>query len=118
MIETLKGEEFTKEELAVFNEQHLAAFKALSEMTKQKKQIEQQEKDIKAKLEAAMDEYSIKKIENEYITITRVAENPGKQTVDLDKMQKEEPELFNELLADYPKTTGKKKGYVMFKVKE
>jgi regulator of replication initiation timing len=117
MIELKTGEEFTKEELAVFNEQYLAMFKNLAEMKKQKDALDKQEKDIKSKLEAAMDEYSIQKIENEYITITRVAENPGKQTVDLDKMQKEEPELFNELLADYPKTTGKKKGYVMFKVK-
>ena len=86
-------------------------------MKKQKDALDNQEKDIKAKLEKAMDEYSIKKIENEYITITRVAENPGKKTVDLDKMKKEEPDLYGDLLKDYPKVTGKKKGYVMFKVK-
>ena len=117
MIELNNGEEFTKEELAVFNEQHLAAFKALSDMKKQKDALDKQEKDIKAKLEAAMDEYSIKKIENEYITITRVDENPGKTVVDLKKMEKEEPELYKELLEDYPTVTGKKKAYVMFKVK-
>ena len=59
MIELNSGEEFTKEELAVFNEQYLAMFKNLAEMKKQKDALDKQEKDIKARLEAAMDEYAI-----------------------------------------------------------
>ena len=116
-IALLNGEPFTKEELQVFENQHLAVFQNLAELTKQKKELEDQEKKVKSQLEKLMDEYGIKSLDNQFIKITRVAENPGKQTIDVDKLLKEEPELHAELLADYPKTTGAKKAYITFKVK-
>ena len=54
---------------------------------------------------------------NQYLKIIRVAGSEGKQTIDLDTMEKKEPDLFKELLADYPKTTGAKKASVRFDVK-
>lgn len=116
-IALLNGEAFTQEELQVFENQHLAVFQNLSELTKQKKALEDQEKKVKAQLEKLMDEYEIKSLDNQFIKIIRVAANPGKQTIDLDKVLKEEPELYAELLVDYPKTTGVKKAYVRFDVK-
>ena len=116
-IALLNGEEFTKEELQVFESQHLAVFQNLAEVTKQKKALDDQEKKVKSQLEGLMDEYGIKSLDNQFIKIIRVAANPGKQTIDLDKLLKEEPELHAELLADYPKTTGAKKAYVRFDVK-
>ena len=116
-ITDFNGQEFEKKEVALFDEQYLPAFKCLSELIKQKKDLEKQEKEIKKKLEAAMDEYAIRSVENEFIKITRVEANPGNPTVDLDAMKKEEPKLFGELCADYPKTSGKKKAYVKFTVK-
>jgi len=92
-------------------------FKEISKVTNLKKSLEQQEAEFKEKLEKAMDQFEIKSIDNDYIKITRIAENPGKQTIDIDKMKKEEPKLFDELLEDYPKITGKKKAYIKFEVK-
>lgn len=109
---------FTDEEIALFEQKYLSACQQLADAVKQKKLIEDQEKKVKEQLEKVMDEYGIKSLENDFIKFTRVAENPGKQTIDIDKMKKEEPNLYDELLEDYPKVTGKKKAYVMFKVKE
>ena len=116
-IALLNGSPFTQEELQVFENQYLAVFQNLAEVTKQKKALEDQEKKVKSQLEKLMDEYGIKSLDNQFIKITRVAANPGKQTIDLDKLLKKEPDLHAELLADYPKTTGAKAGYVTFKVK-
>ena len=116
-IALLNGEPFTTEELQVFENQYLAVFQNLAEVTKQKKKLEDQEKKVKSQLEKLMDEHGIKSLDNQFIKITRVAANPGKLTIDLDKLLEEEPELHAELLADYPKTTGAKKAYVKFNVK-
>lgn len=116
-IALMNGEPFTQEELQVFENQYLTIFQNLAEVTKQKKVLEDQEKKVKGQLEKLMDEYGIKSLTNQFLKITRVDANPGKQTIDIDKMQKEEPELYAELLGDYPKTTGAKKAYVRFDVK-
>lgn len=117
-IAMLEGkEDFTEEELSVFEQQYMSVMKNLSDMTKQKKKIEEQEKLIKANLGKVMDEYGIKSLDNQFLKIIRVAESKGKATVDLDKMQKEEPELFDELIKDYPKTAGAKKASIRFDVK-
>ena len=102
-------------EIQVFENQHLQVFKQLAEVTKIKKQLEDQEKKIKEDLEKAMDFYEIKSFENQYIKITRVNGSTS-TTVDLKEMQKEEPKLYAELLEDYPKVTTRKP-YLTFKVK-
>ena len=113
---------FTDEEIALFEQKYLSACQQLSEAVKERKNLEAQEAKVKEQLEKVMDEYGIKSLENDFIKFTRVAENPGKTStvIDLDKMKEEEPKLYGELLEDYPKTvtTGKKKAYVTFKVKE
>lgn len=109
---------FTKEEIALFEQKYLAACQNLAEKLKVKKQIEAEEKKAKEALGKVMDEFGIKSMDNPFVKFIRVAENPGKTTtiIDLDKMKEEEPELYAELLEDYPKqvTTGKKSAYVTF----
>ena len=109
--------QFTEQELQVFEEKYLAVMKNLADATIQKKRLEEQEKKFKSQLEKVMDEYGIKSIDNQFLKIIRVAGSEGKQTIDLDKMKKEEPELYDELLADYPKTSGARKASVRFDVK-
>ncbi len=117
MIKDMNDKEFSKSEVALFENQYMDVFKEISKVTNLKKSLERQEAEFKEKLEKAMDQFEIKSIDNDYIKITRIAENPGKQTIDIDKMKKEEPKLFDELLEDYPKITGKKKAYIKFEVK-
>lgn len=114
-IVLLNSEPFTSEELQVFENRYLTAFQGLAELTKQKKALEDQEKKFKEMLEKAMDEYGIKSVENQFIKITWVAGSTS-TSIDLKKMEKEEPALYAELLADYPKTTARKAS-VRFDVK-
>ncbi len=109
--------QFTQDELMVFEERYLAVMKGLSDAVKAKKKLEADEKKFKEQLGKVMDEYGIKSVDNQYLRIIRVVGSDGKTTVDIDKMEKEEPELFKELLADYPKTTGAKKASIRFDVK-
>lgn len=107
----------TKEmnELQIFEHQHMEVFKQLAELTKTKKQLEEQEKKVKANLEKGMDLYEIKSFENQYIKITRVNGSTS-TSIDLKELEKEEPKLYGELLEDYPKVTNRK-SYVKFQVK-
>lgn len=102
-------------EIAVFEQSNLAVFKALHDLKKQKEELERQENVAKGMLEEAMEEYGIKSFKNEYITISYV-EASTSESIDTKKLQEKEPELYNELLADYPKVTTRK-ACVRFTVK-
>lgn len=109
--------QFTEAELQVFEEQYLLVMQNLAEAVKAKKKLEADEKKFKEQLGKVMDEYGIKSVDNQFLKIIRVAGSEGSQTVDLTKMEKEEPELYADLLKDYPKTTGAKKASIRFDVK-
>ena len=89
--------------VALFEQKHMEAFKQLSELNKEQNRLSKIEKDVKAELEVAMESNDIVGIKNEYITISRVAASKT-TTIDLDMLQEKEPELYAELLKDYPKT--------------
>lgn len=115
MIKDMKDQEFTKQEIAVFEQQHLVVIQNLVTMVNTKKEIEDQEKKIKAQLEKLMDEYGIKSLDNDLIKITRVAESSS-TSIDLKALEAKEPDLHKELMDDYPKITTRK-AYLTFKVK-
>lgn len=102
-------------EVTVFENKYMAVMANIALLDKQVKEMQEQQKSLKADLEAAMDEYDIKSIDNEFLKITRVAASSS-TSIDLKTLQKKEPALYGELLEDYPKVTNKK-AYVMFKVK-
>lgn len=114
-IALLNGEAFTTEEVQVFENQYLTVFQNLADVTKQKKALEDQEKKVKSQLEKLMDEYGIKSLDNQFIKIIRVA-GSSSTTIDLKKLEEQEPDLFEDLLSDYPKTTTRKAS-VRFDVK-
>ena len=102
-------------QVQVFEQQHMQVFKQLADITKTKKQLEEQEKKVKADLEKAMDANDINSIDNQFLKITRVNGSTS-TSVDLKAMQEKEPKLYAELLEDYPKVTNKK-SYLTLKVK-
>lgn len=137
-----EDKEFSKEEVALYEKKYLTAFEKLAELTLQKKKLEAEDAKIREQIEKSMDEFNIRSIDNDFIMITRVAANPGKASLDLEALKKTEPDTYEGLLEDYPvtsvdvdafkaaepeeyadvlkdfqKITGKKKAYVVFKVK-
>lgn len=109
------GEQFTEQEVQAFEGQYLAVMSSLSAMIKQKKALEDQEKKVKEQLEKVMDEFGIKRVDNQFLKIVRV-EGSKSTSIDLKKLEDEEPDLYKDLLKDYPKTTSRK-GSIRFDVK-
>lgn len=114
---TLRGEEFTNEELANIEEKALPIIKDLADKTKQMKALDTYLKKAKKELEKVMDEYDVKSYDSPYINFIRIAKGQDKTTIDLDALQKKEPELYADLLTDYPKTVKGKAASVRFTVK-
>lgn len=102
-------------QVQVFENKYLAQMQQLQQLVSQKKELEKIEKDIKKELEEAMNKYNIKSIDNEFLKITRV-EASELVSIDLTAMKKKEPDLYDDLLKDYPKVT-KRNAYVRFTVK-
>lgn len=102
-------------ELTVFEQKEVALIQRLVEFKKHQNELEVQEKQIKADLKKAMEDYGIKSFKNDKITITYVDESES-TSIDLKALEKAEPECYSGLLADYPKVT-KKSAYVRFAVK-
>lgn len=104
-----------KTALARFGEKQLAAFKALSDLKKTLKELEEKEKEIKASIQDAMEHYNVTDFQNQYISLKYIYPTET-VTIDLTQLQNNEPELYEELLHDYPKKVTKK-GYVRFTVR-
>lgn len=113
----VEAKDMKENELVAFEEKYLQAFKDFAHLEQHKKSVEEQSKRVRDQIERAMDEYGITKIENDYVSIVRIDATPGKKTIDLKALEKEEPDEYASLLEDYPKITGQKKAYIQIRVK-
>ncbi|PGC86200.1 hypothetical protein [Bacillus toyonensis] len=102
-------------EVQAFENKHLAIMTAIAIHTQQEKNLAAQSKKLKEELEKAMDEHGITSIDNNLIKITRV-EATTSTTIDVTKLKSVEPQLYGELLGDYPKVSNRK-AHVKFTVK-
>ena len=93
--------------LMLFENKALAVMKNLSDLKKEQDRLAKLETTAREELQKVMNEYGITQFKNEYVTISTVK---GSTTVnvDLKELEKKEPELYADLLKDYPKTTVKK----------
>lgn len=90
-------QEFNKDEKA------LAIMKQFSAIMKQKKELENQEKEARTALEAAMGQFGIKSFENDIIKVTYVAPTT-KTTIDSKLLKMNLPEVYEK----YAKTSNVK----------
>lgn len=77
-----------------------AVIKAIAALTIQKKQIEEQEKEMRAQLMKAMEQYGVKKFESDSVTFTYIAATV-RNNIDSTKLKKEMPDVA----AKYMKTS-------------
>lgn len=108
-------EDFMENNLIEFGNHNLAIFQKMAELKKVQKELEKTESELKEALEKSMEEYGVKSFKNDYITISYVEETTS-TSIDLKKLEAKEPDLYGDLLNDYPKITTKK-AYVKFLVK-
>ena len=93
--------------LVLFENKALTYMKNLSDLKKEQDRLAEIEKSVRADLQAVMDEFGITQFKNDYVTISLVKGSTS-VSIDLKALEKKEPELYAELLADYPKETVKK----------
>jgi hypothetical protein len=74
--------------------------RAITDITVQKKKLEEQEKLMKKKLQEAMEQHGIKSFENEHVKFVYVAPTT-RTTIDSAKLKKDHPELAEQ----YSKTS-------------
>lgn len=77
-----------------------AVIKAIAALTIQKKKIEDQEKEMRAQLVKAMEQYGVKKFESDSVTFTYTAPTV-RNSIDSAKLKKELPDVA----AKYTKTS-------------
>lgn len=109
------GETLETTEIQKFENASMIIFQKLADFKKMKAEMEAAEKKLKDDLQKSMEAYGIKSFSNDYVTLSFV-EASTSESIDLKAMQKAEPKLYDELLADYKKVTNKK-AYVRITVK-
>lgn len=91
-------------EIERFNGAAMTVMQDMAEALKLKKEIEKREKAAKARLLDLMTEYDVKSVDNDVMRITRV-EASESTALDVKALERREPELYADLMKDYPKTT-------------
>ncbi|PGQ65668.1 hypothetical protein, partial [Bacillus cereus] len=94
-------------EVQAFENKYLAIMTAIAIHDRQVKTLKEQFEKMKAELEKAMDEHGIESIDNDLIKITRIKATTS-TTIDVTKLKAAEPELYGELIGDYPKVSNRK----------
>lgn len=78
----------------------MAIMQQISAISKQKKELEEKEKEVRAALEAAMGQFGIKSFENDILKVTYVAPTK-KTTIDSKALKKDHPDVYEK----YAKTS-------------
>lgn len=81
-----------KTALATMQTEAAAIIKTIADLTLQKKKIEEQEKEVRVQLVAAMEKYNVKSFENDDVKFTYVAPTT-RTTIDSAKLKKDLPEI-------------------------
>ena len=103
-------------ELSTFDQHYMGDMQSYSALDHTIKQLTEKRDVFKSNLLEAMEKYDVKSIDNDVVKITRV--NPSESiTVDLKEVKKQEPDTYDDLLADYPKIT-QRKGSIRITVKK
>lgn len=92
--------------LEKFEYKNLALFQQLADITRYKKEIERQEKEAKEALLIAMENHSIKSVDNDIVKVSYIDASES-VTLDTKALRAADPELYRELLNKYNKRTTK-----------
>ena len=85
------------EALVLFNNAAMTIMQTVSELAKQKKELEEQDQKMREELTSLMNQYGIKNIDNDFVKITYKAAST-RTSVDSAKLKKEQPDIYNKYL--------------------
>lgn len=86
---------------AIIDAGGMAIMASLANLEKTKKEIEKDDKELRAQLTALCDKYGVKSIDNDYVRISFV-EGSFSVSIDLAAFKKKEPEVYDEIMHDFP----------------
>ena len=93
--------------IILFEEKSLEVMKKLKDLKTEKDRLDKIDEELRQKLQEKMNEYNIKSFKNDYVTITNI--EPSKTiSVDLKKLEEEEPDTYKGLIEDFPKVKNTK----------
>jgi len=98
--------------MQAFNTSAMTIMKNIAELDKQKKALEEKDKEVRDALKQVMDQYGIKSFENDILKVTFVAETT-RTSIDSAKLKKDHPDIAEK----YSKTS-KVSASVRISVKE
>lgn len=98
--------------LEAFQGGQVAVLQGIANIIKQKKALEEQEAELKVKLQEAMELYGIKKFTSDILNITYVAETTS-TSIDSAKLKKKYPDIAAEC-----SKTSNKKAYIRVSIKD
>lgn len=110
-VDDVVQEQDEKKALEAFQGGQVEVLQGIASIIKQKKALDAQEADLKAKLQEAMELYGIKKFESDILNITYVAETTS-TSIDSTKLKKKYPDIAAEC-----SKTSNKKAYIRVSVK-
>ena len=79
-------------DLEVFQNKALATMQAIADLNLQKQRLDAQDKDLRKQLQEFMDQYGVKKFENDLVKITYV-EPTTRTSIDSTRLKKELPDI-------------------------
>jgi hypothetical protein len=97
--------------LAAFREQHAAVMDSVAALIRRKKAREEQEAELKSRLQTAMEDYEIKKFTSDILNITYVAATNA-ESIDTTKLKAKYPAIAAECVK-----IGNRKAYVKIELK-
>ena len=90
--ENITCDDYEKTEVVKLDQKVPEVIKAITDIVTQKKQLEEQEKVMREKLQAVMEQCNVKSFENESVKFTYVAATERK-SIDSTRLKKEHPEI-------------------------
>jgi len=97
--------------LVALEQQKMAVIKRIADICTAKKQLEEQEKELKDKLKEAMEQFGVKSLDNDVLKITYIAATTA-NSIDSAKLKKLHPDIA----AECTKTSAKS-AYIKVEVK-
>ena len=101
--------------IAKFEKKNMAAFESLAFITKQQKQLKEQEAEIKRVLLEGMKKHNITAIDNDIVRINYIPESES-VSIDTKKWRADDPDSYHEIEEKYNRRT-KKSEYIRITVK-
>jgi predicted phage-related endonuclease len=87
--------EVNQSEITAFQTQVPDTLKKITDLVKLKKQLDDQEKELKVTIQRAMERYGVKSFENDWIKMVYVAPT-SRETVDTKTLKKHHPDLVEQ----------------------